>query len=115
MSKRYSVAVDFDGVLHSYTTPWVNAHTIPDPPVEGAIAWLYAIGQRFDVIVGLGVGGMRTSPTGWFVFDENPADRPGPRLTGPFPTRDEALGWANLQHPDDGDGGAVVLRAEEPE
>lgn len=47
----YTVAVDFDGVLHSYTTPWVNAHTIPDPPVEGAIEWLAATIQKFDVVV----------------------------------------------------------------
>ncbi len=72
-----------------------------------------AVGATVGVAVG--VMGMRTSPTGWFVFDENPADRPGPTLTGPFPTRDEALEWANLQSPDDGDGDAIVLRAKEPE
>ncbi len=32
--ERYTVAVDFDGVLHAYISPWVNAHTIPDPPVR---------------------------------------------------------------------------------
>jgi hypothetical protein len=51
MGKRYSIAVDFDGVLHSYTSPWVDAHVIPDPPVEGAIEWLEAISEDFDVVV----------------------------------------------------------------
>lgn len=49
--KRYSIAVDFDGVIHSYTTPWIDAETIPDPPVEGAIAWLNEISESFDVVI----------------------------------------------------------------
>lgn len=32
--------VDFDGVIHSYTTPWESCNRIPDPPVPGALAWL---------------------------------------------------------------------------
>ena len=51
MGKRYTVAVDFDGVLHSYTTPWIAAETIPDPPVAGAIEWLNGIGDHFDVVI----------------------------------------------------------------
>ncbi len=32
--------IDFDGVLHSYTSGWKGARVIPDPPVPGAIKWL---------------------------------------------------------------------------
>ena len=49
--QQYTVAVDFDGVLHSYTSPWVNAETIPDPPVPGAIEWLREIVKDFQVII----------------------------------------------------------------
>jgi hypothetical protein len=49
--ERYTVAVDFDGVLHSYTSPWVNAHTIPDRPVPGALLWLHSTLQKFDVVI----------------------------------------------------------------
>jgi hypothetical protein len=49
--QRYTVAVDFDGVLHAYTTPWIDAATIPDPPVDGAIEWLHEISERFDVVI----------------------------------------------------------------
>lgn len=49
--ERYTVAVDFDGVLHSYTSPWVNAETIPDPPVAGAMDWLVKIAEDFDVVI----------------------------------------------------------------
>lgn len=51
MGKRYTVAVDFDGVLHSYTSPWAGAHRIPDPPVDGAIEWLWRTIQKFDVVI----------------------------------------------------------------
>ena len=49
--RRYTIAVDFDGVIHSHTSPWKNARTIPDPPVEGAIRWLIAMVQKFRVVV----------------------------------------------------------------
>ena len=49
--KRWTVAVDFDGVIHSYTSPWINAHTIPDPPVDGAIEWLHQMVQQFKVVI----------------------------------------------------------------
>lgn len=48
---RYTIAVDFDGVLHSYTSPWVDHHVIPDPPVSGAIEWLNEIGKKFDIAI----------------------------------------------------------------
>lgn len=34
------IAVDFDGVLHSYISGWKGARNIPDPPTPGAIRWL---------------------------------------------------------------------------
>ena len=34
------LSIDFDGVLHSYSSGWKGARNIPDPPVYGAIEWL---------------------------------------------------------------------------
>ena len=34
------ICVDFDGVVHSYTSGWQGVDVIPDPPVPGAIEWL---------------------------------------------------------------------------
>lgn len=34
------ICVDFDGVIHSYTSGWKGIANIPDPPVDGAILWL---------------------------------------------------------------------------
>lgn len=48
---KYTVAVDFDGVLHSYMSPWVSPEVIPDPPVAGAIDWLKAIEKDFTVVI----------------------------------------------------------------
>lgn len=48
---KYTIAVDFDGVLHAYTTPWIAPDVIPDPPVPGAIEWLRAMDKRFDIVI----------------------------------------------------------------
>lgn len=41
-TKNPIICVDFDGVIHSYSSGWKGADVIPDPPVEGAIEWLVA-------------------------------------------------------------------------
>lgn len=48
---RYTIAVDFDGVLHRYDSPWVKPHIIPDGPVEGAMAWLHKMIRDFDIVI----------------------------------------------------------------
>lgn len=43
------LCVDFDGVIHSYTSPWSNEFTIADPPVPGALKWLWKATEWFNV------------------------------------------------------------------
>jgi hypothetical protein len=45
------LCVDFDGVIHSYTSKWAGATVISDPPVKGALAWLWKATEWFDVQV----------------------------------------------------------------
>lgn len=45
------LCVDFDGVLHSYTSGWKGADIIPDPPVPGAIAFLREAVKHFRVAI----------------------------------------------------------------
>lgn len=45
------LCVDFDGVIHSYKTPWSNEFTIPDPPVPGALPWLWEATRYFTVTI----------------------------------------------------------------
>lgn len=40
LPKNPIICVDFDGVIHSYTSGWQGADVISDPPVEGALDWL---------------------------------------------------------------------------
>ncbi|MEO1223356.1 MAG: hypothetical protein AAFX92_03940 [Pseudomonadota bacterium] len=53
MSKRRKpiLSVDFDGVIHSYTTKWSGAHIIPDPPVPGAMEFLREATDSFTVAI----------------------------------------------------------------
>jgi hypothetical protein len=48
-----TVCCDFDGVIHSYIKPWTRPDVIPDPPVEGAIAWLNHLADNgnFQVVI----------------------------------------------------------------
>jgi len=43
------LCLDFDGVLHSYTSGWRGAAIIPDKPVPGAIEFLNEATGKFDV------------------------------------------------------------------
>ena len=47
-----TIAVDFDGVIHSYIKPWTREDVIRDPPVEGAIAWLHHLDDNgYNVVI----------------------------------------------------------------
>lgn len=45
---RKTICVDFDGVIHSYTSGWQGALVASDPPVPGAIRWLTDLVSRPD-------------------------------------------------------------------
>ena len=45
------LCLDFDGVLHSYTSGWKGASVVPDPPVPGAIAFLREAVKHFRVLI----------------------------------------------------------------
>jgi hypothetical protein len=52
MPKRKPIlCLDFDGVIHSYVTPWESATVIPDPPVDGALEFIVAASAVFQVHV----------------------------------------------------------------
>jgi hypothetical protein len=45
------LVLDFDGVCHSYQSPWTNVTTIPDPPVPGMFDFLTEAARHFDLQV----------------------------------------------------------------
>lgn len=40
MTYRKTICIDFDGVLHSYTSGWRGEDVVADGPVPGAMEWL---------------------------------------------------------------------------
>lgn len=46
-----TVCVDFDGVIHQYTSGWKGAHIVADGPVPGAIRWLEEASLKFNVAI----------------------------------------------------------------
>jgi hypothetical protein len=48
---RPTLVLDFDGVLHSYTTPWAGAEVVSDPPVDGALVFLRNATEHFTVAI----------------------------------------------------------------
>jgi hypothetical protein len=48
---RKTISVDFDGVLHSYTSRWQGPTLIPDLPVPRAIEFLRKTTKQYDVAI----------------------------------------------------------------
>lgn len=45
------LCLDFDGVIHSYTSGWRGADNIPDPPVPGAMQFIRDAQKHFRVAI----------------------------------------------------------------
>lgn len=43
------LSLDFDGVIHSYTSGWKGPRTIPDDPVPGALEFIVEALKHFQV------------------------------------------------------------------
>ena len=46
-----TVVLDFDGVIHSYTSGWKGIDVIPDPPVPGIRAAIDSLREKYSVVV----------------------------------------------------------------
>jgi hypothetical protein len=45
------LCLDWDGVIHSYTSGWKGADVIPDPPVPGALPFIAHAMEYFRVAI----------------------------------------------------------------
>ena len=45
------ICLDFDGVIHSYTSGWKGADVIPDPPVPGAMQFIAEAVNHFHIAI----------------------------------------------------------------
>ena len=51
MSTKPLLCLDFDGVLHSYSSGWQGADVVQDPPVDGAMEFLDRAVAQFRVAI----------------------------------------------------------------
>ena len=117
------ICVDFDGVLHSYSSGWKGLYVVADSPVEGAIEWLRSVidekesdgSPRFEIAIyssrskedagigammaWLGENGLESSYVSKITF---PTQKPAAFLTiddrciqfqGTFPSGDDMAGF----------------------
>lgn len=45
------LCLDFDGVMHSYTSPWTSINHVSDGPVDGLFRFLLEASRVFDICV----------------------------------------------------------------
>lgn len=45
------LCLDFDGVIHSYTSGWQGAEIVSDPPVPGACEFIIEAVEHFEVYI----------------------------------------------------------------
>jgi hypothetical protein len=51
MKKKPILVLDFDGVIHSYSSGWKGASVIPDAPVQGSIDFILNAIKRYEVAI----------------------------------------------------------------
>ncbi len=51
LNRKPTLCLDFDGVIHSYTSGWLGADKIPDMPVPGAIEFIARATEEFVVCI----------------------------------------------------------------
>jgi hypothetical protein len=78
MTAKPALVLDFDGVIHSYTSGWKGADVIPDPPTPGAREAIRTLRETYRVVVNSSrchQWGGRSNPE----LAEEKRDRGGPR------------------------------------
>lgn len=67
---KWSICLDFDGVIHSYESGWKGADTIPDAPVVGTKEAIEELRKTYDVKVyssRCGQEGGKQAMADWFL------------------------------------------------
>ena len=87
------LCLDWDGVIHSYTSGWKGAEIIPDPPVPGALIFIFEALDHFRVAI----FSSRSNQPGGISAMKNSLRRWAIAAVGEGYWRDDPmLGWLNM-------------------
>ena len=98
IQKLLILSIDFDGVIHSYTSRWQGVDVIPDMPVPGAFEALQEYSKYFRVCI---YSSRSSTPAGiaamkyWFKQHGYPCDSIGEPAGLEFPT-EKPPAWVTI-------------------
>jgi len=106
MDKKPILCLDFDGVIHSYSSGWQGADVVPDPPVDGALDFILDAREHFTVSIYSSRSSKQSGITamqGWLMSHmlKHSAEGGGPREFGSETIAEviDSIYWATEKPP----------------
>lgn len=106
MDQKPILCLDFDGVIHSYSSGWQGADVVADPPVDGALDFILDAREHFTVAIYSSRSSKQTGVTamqGWLMSHmlQHSKEAGGPRDFGTESIAEviDSIDWATEKPP----------------
>lgn len=106
MDQKPILCLDFDGVIHSYSSGWQGADVVADPPVDGVLDFILDAREHFTVAIHSSRSGKQggvTAMQGWLMSHmlQHSQEAGGPRNFGTESIAEviDSIHWATEKPP----------------